>query len=51
MKKTYILEKEKNEPIASLHEKSEKPNPGRKKKAWQPPFMEDQSHLTQGKKK
>jgi len=32
-----------NESIVSLHEKSDKPNSGKKKKVWQPPFMEDQS--------
>ena len=41
--------KKKNEPIVSLHEKSDKPNSGKRKNAW--PFMEDQSHLTLGKKK
>ena len=38
--------------IVSLHEKSDKPNSGEKeKKGWQPPFMEDQAHLTLGEKK
>jgi len=37
--------------IVSLHEKPDKPNFGKKKQSLQPPFMEDQSHLTLGKKK
>jgi len=37
--------------ISSSLPKSEKPNSGKKKKAWQPPFMEDQSHLSVGKEK
>jgi len=41
--------KKKNEPIVSLHEKSDKPI---KLLTWQPPFMGDQSHLTNsGEKK
>jgi len=37
--------------IVSLDEKPDKPNFGKKKQSLQPPFMEDQSHLTLGKKK
>ena len=43
--------KKKNQPIFFLHEKSDKANSVKKeKKAWQLPFVEDQSHLTLGKK-
>ena len=44
--------KKKNQPIFFLHEKSDKANSVKKeKKAWQLPFVEDQSHLTLGKKR
>jgi len=48
------MERIEEEPIhvVSRHEKSNKPNSGKKnKKPGSPPFMEDQSHLTLGKKK